>query len=520
MTDAYTAAVVQVRVVEVLAAVSLTTDLASGLPFEKGLQTCAVATSFARSLGLAEPDLDIVFHAALLRSIGCTAYASENAEFFGDDVRFQRALKELDVADPAQLRRFGDWAPTGAQPALAARFREIAPVEGPRAVRAGCAVAHALAPRLGLPAGVAAALDDVYERWDGRGFPGRAGGDDISLAIRIVHVGEQAVLAYHAGGAAPVAAAIGEVSRRAGGHLDPDLVEAFRRAADEHLDPLRADDALSAVRRAEPRPLAPVGPDGLLTLSRALAVVVDLKGRFLLGHSSHVAGLASAAGRLTGLTGLDGTDLELAGLLHDIGRVGVASAVWDRPGPHSPADWERIRLHPYWTERVLRRCPALAHLADLAAAHHEHLDGSGYHRGARAAELSPAQRLLAAADAFAELTEPRPERPALDPDAAARMLTAESRAGRLDADACAAVVEAAGLPRRAVAYPADLSAREVDVLRLAARGLSNKQIAAQLSLSDRTVGNHLARVYDKIGNRTRAGAAVFAIEHGLLPARD
>jgi HD-GYP domain-containing protein (c-di-GMP phosphodiesterase class II) len=514
MADAYTAAVVQVRVVEILAAVSLTTDLASGMPFEKGLQTCAVATSFARSLGLAEPDLDIVFHAALMRSIGCTAYASENAEFFGDDVRFQRALKELDVADPAQLRRFGDWAPPGEQPVLAARFQAVAPVEGPRAVRAGCAVAHALAPRLGLPTGVAAALDDVYERWDGHGFPGRVGGDDVSLAIRIVHVGEQAVLAYHTGGAP---AAIDEVSRRAGGHLDPDLVDAFRRAADAHLDQLRADDALAAVLRAEPRALAPVGPDGLLTLSRALAVVVDLKGRFLLGHSAHVAGLASTAGRLAGL---DGTDLEIAGLLHDIGRVGVPSAVWDRPGPHSSADWERIRLHPYWTERVLRRCPALAPLADLAAAHHEHLDGSGYHRGARAADLSPAQRLLAAADAFAELTEPRPDRPALDLAAAARLMDVESRAGRLDADACAAVVEAAGLPRRAAAYPADLSAREVDVLRLAARGLSNKQIAAELSLSDRTVGNHLARVYDKIGNRTRAGAAVFAIEHGLLPARD
>jgi HD-GYP domain-containing protein (c-di-GMP phosphodiesterase class II) len=514
MADAYTAAVVQVRVVEVLAAVSLTTDLASGLPFEKGLQTCAVATSFARSLGLDEPELDIVFHAALLRSIGCTAYASENAEFFGDDVRFQRALKELDVADPVQLRRFGEWAAPGEQPALAARFRAIAPVEGPRAVRAGCAVAHALAPRLGLPAGVAEALDDVYERWDGHGFPGRVGGDDISLAIRIVHVSEQAVLAYHTGGAPT---AIEEVGRRSGGHLDPDLADAFRHAADEHLDPLHADDALAAVLRAEPRALAPVGPDGLLTLSRALAVVVDLKGRFLLGHSSHVAGLAAAAARLTGL---DSTDLEVAGLLHDIGRVGVPSAVWDRPGPHSSADWERIRLHPYWTERVLRRCPALSHLADLAAAHHEHLDGSGYHRGARAAELSPAQRLLAAADAFAELTEPRPDRPALESDAAARLLGVESRAGRLDADAGAAVVEAAGLPRRAVAYPADLSAREVDVLRLAARGLSNKQIAAELSLSDRTVGNHLARVYDKIGNRTRAGAAVFAIEHGLLPARD
>src|SRR5690349_19906744 len=180
----------QVRVVEVLAAVSLTTDLASGLPFEKGLQTCAVATSFGRSIGLTEPELDVVFHAALLRSIGCTSHSSENADAFGDDLRFQRALKELDVGDPArfaeQMARFGDWAGPAQQPVLAERFQRIAPTVGPQAVRASCEVAHALAPRLGLPDGVADALDDVYERWDGLGNPGKVSGDGLSLAMRVV----------------------------------------------------------------------------------------------------------------------------------------------------------------------------------------------------------------------------------------------------------------------------------------------------------------------------------------------
>jgi HD-GYP domain-containing protein (c-di-GMP phosphodiesterase class II) len=510
--------VAQVRVVEVLAAVSLTTDLASGMPFEKGLQTCAVAASFARSLGLDRDASDVVFHTALLRSIGCTAHASENADEFGDDVRFQRALKELDVGDPVvfarQMGRFGDWAGSEQQPALAERFHRIAPTVGPRAVLAGCEVAHALAPRLGLPAEAATALDHVYERWDGHGNPGRVGGSDLSLAMRVVHVCEQAVLAYHEAGPA---GAVQEVARRSGGHLDPDLVAAFRSDAEAHLTPLR-DDALAAVVRAEPRTLTSVRADGLVELSRALSVLVDLKGRFLLGHSTHVAGLAREAGRLMGLGEAACVELEVAGLLHDIGRVGVPSAVWDRPGPWSAADWERVRLHPYWTDRVLRRCPGLSHLADLAAAHHEHLDGTGYHRAARAGELNAAQRVLAAADAFAELVEPRPDRPAHRQPEAAQLLERHSRGGRLDGDACAAVIEAAGLPRRPPVYPADLSAREVDVLRLAARGLSNKQIAAELVLSDRTVGNHLARVYDKIGYRTRAGAAVFAIEHGLLPA--
>jgi DNA-binding CsgD family transcriptional regulator len=209
-------------------------------------------------------------------------------------------------------------------------------------------------------------------------------------------------------------------------------------------------------------------------------------------------------------------ELRAAALLHDLGRAGVASSVWDRPGPLGAADWERVRLHAYWTGRMLDRCPALRPLAAVAGAHHERLDGHGYHRGAAASELSRAARLLAAADVFAAVTEDRPHRPALSADAAARLVVAEAAAGRLDRDACAAVVEAAGLPRPRTAWPCDLTDREVDVLRLAARGLSNRQIAQVLVLSDRTVETHLKHVYDKTGRRTRAGAAVFAMEHDLI----
>jgi DNA-binding NarL/FixJ family response regulator len=181
-------------------------------------------------------------------------------------------------------------------------------------------------------------------------------------------------------------------------------------------------------------------------------------------------------------------------------------------------EWERVRLHSYWTERILTRCPALQRLAPLAAAHHERLDGSGYHRGARGIELSAAARLLAAADVFAAMTEARPHREACSREVAARQLEDEMQAGRLDAVAVGAVVEAAGLPRRRTAWPKDLTDREVEVLRFLARGLSNREIAEALVLSPRTVQHHLASVYDKISLRTRAGAAVFAIENGLVPA--
>ena len=507
-----------IRVAEVFAALSLTTDLASGVPVEKGLRTCVVATAFAGALGLDETDRMAVFHAALLRAIGCTAFAPENAAHFGDDTAFQAVLKRLDPGDPAvfgaQLAQFGDWAGPR-QPELAAHFVKIAAVEGPRAGAAGCEVSRAIGGRLGLPVAAVAALDDVYERWDGLGIPAGRRGEELSLVGRIVHVAEQAVFAHAAGGAA---AAVAEVRRRAGGHLDPDLAARFVTDAEQALAGLDAPDLLAAVVAVEPGPGARVDGADLEALCATLAIVVDLKGRHLVGHSAHVAAVADAAAGVTGMAPGDRSGLRAAAYLHDLGRTAVSSGIWDSPGPLGAADWERVRLHAYWTDRILRRCPSLAGLAEVAAGHHERCDGSGYHRGVRSGELPLTARLLAAADVFAAVNETRAHRPALDAGQAAALLSGEAAAGRLDRDACAAVLEGAGSPRPPRAWPAQLTDREVEVLRGAARGWSNRDIAAELGISERTVGHHLAHVYDKTGRRTRAGAAVFAMEHRLLPA--
>jgi HD-GYP domain-containing protein (c-di-GMP phosphodiesterase class II)/DNA-binding CsgD family transcriptional regulator len=307
------------------------------------------------------------------------------------------------------------------------------------------------------------------------------------------------------------------VARRAGGQLDPDLAAAFERDAETVLCTLDTPDLLSALIAAEPGLPVVVAWEELDRLCLALSIVADLKGRYLLGHSAHVAVITDAAAGLAGLPAGERAGLRAASLLHDIGRAAVSSSVWDRPGQLGAGDWERVRLHAYWTGRVLQRCPSLAELAPVAAGHHERLDGSGYHRAVRSAEQAFPTRLLAAADVFAAATELRPHRPALTGAEAARLVTAEAAAGRLDRDACAAVIEAAGLPRQRATWPCDLTDREVEVLRLAARGLSNRQIAEELVVSERTVGHHLAHIYDKTDRRTRAGAAVFAIEHGLLP---
>jgi HD-GYP domain-containing protein (c-di-GMP phosphodiesterase class II) len=213
--------------------------------------------------------------------------------------------------------------------------------------------------------------------------------------------------------------------------------------------------------------------------------------------------------------------LRRAGLVHDLGRLGVSNAIWDKLGPLAAGEWERVRLNPYVTERMLCQSQSLAPLAAIAVQHRERLDGSGYPRGLSGAGISRSARILGAADAYQAMREPRPHRPALSTDEAAAELRADVTAGGREAEAVEAVLGAAGhRVSRRQAGPAGLTQREVEVLRLVARGLSNKEIAERLVISPKTVGNHVEHIYTKIDASTRAAASLFAMRQGLLPEEE
>src|SRR5450755_2498384 len=505
-----------VGLTEVLAALSLVTDLGSGFPPEKGLRTCLAAVAVAGQAGLDDAELADVFQGALLQALGCTSYATENAWHFEDDLAFQRAVHTIDPANPASFDDFGAWAGPERAPVLRDHFFAIAASVGPMATASSCEASRALGAHLGLRAGAIASLDHVHERWDGLGIPGTCSGEALPLSARIVHLAEQAVIAHGSGG---VRAALAAVRQRSGGHLDPALAALVLADPEPLASALEVRDPLSAVIAAEPPPKARVSLDELDRLGEAFADLADLKCRFTLGHSRGVAWLAGAACALAGLPAEAQARVRRAGLVHDVSRTSVSTAIWERDGPLSAGEVDQVRLHAYWSERVLARTDVLADLAPLAGGHHERLDGSGYHRGVVSAALNRESRILAAADVMRALREDRPHRPARDLDAAARVLTDEAQAGRLDPEAVSAVIEAAGAPRPRTTWPAELTDREVEVIRLAARGLSNKEIASALVISPRTVQHHLAHVYDKTGRRTRAGTALFAMEHGLLELR-
>jgi HD-GYP domain-containing protein (c-di-GMP phosphodiesterase class II)/DNA-binding CsgD family transcriptional regulator len=504
------------RTLELLGGLSLVTDIGTGSPLEESLKRCLVAARLAKIIGSPDAEVSDVLYTALLQHLGCTAYSHEVARAWGDDVVTTRVSFLSSSGELSDMWRV--WIPGMAQATGRSKARVLATTvvtarrmdsEGPAAT---CEVARGASQGLGLPETVQAGLLHMFAMWNGKGFPNTAG-ESIPLAARVMQLALTAVMfASHVNSDVAVA----EVRRRAGTQLDPNLADLLIERADELLGDLDEIDAYQAVLDAEPEPVRRVEKGGLTEVARTFGNLVDLKSPWLHGHSAGVGDLAAAAAGMLGLRE-DVEILRAAGYLHDLGRVGVSSAIWDKAGPLSRAERDQARLHAYHSERILARIPPLTELAKLAGQHHERSDGTGYHRGFLATQLTMPSRVLACADAYRRWIEDRPYRRALVPARAADRLEAEARAGRLDADAAAAVIEAAGLPhgvRRA--RPADLTERQVEVLRLVSRGLSNAEIAERLVLSRRTVEHHVQDIYLKIGSSTRAGAAMFALQHGLL----
>jgi HD-GYP domain-containing protein (c-di-GMP phosphodiesterase class II) len=369
-----------------------------------------------------------------------------------------------------------------------------------------------LAERLGLPPRIAELFAYLTERWDGGGRLGRAAGDGIPLPIRIVHVARDAAYQRLLGGVERAAAVVRE---RSGHAFDPEVAGALADNAAEILAVDASESAWEATLAREPEPRLALAGGAIDRALAAMGDFADLLSPYLAGHSGGVARLAEAAARRCRLDAREIAAIRRAGLVHDVGRVAVGAGTWQRPGPLSPDEWEKVRLHAYQTERILSRSPFLSGLAPIAGAHHERLDGSGYHRGSRGAELSLPARLLAAADAYHAMTEPRPHRGAHSREDAARQLADGANEGLFDAGAATAVIEAAGQPPPPVARPAGLTEREAQVVGLLARGLQTKQIARALGISVKTADRHVQNVYGKIGVSTRAAATLFAMEHGL-----
>lgn len=506
-----------VQLAELVAALSLVSDLGMGRPTERALRQTVISMRLAQAAGVPDDDRAAAYYTSLLTWVACAADTSELARLFGDETEFYADTRAEDLGglDLARFvaRHLGRGGSRIRRIGMVGQFVATAGRSVQEVMVSHCQSAHDLAGRLGLGSEVRTPLLQAFERWDHRGVPGRAGGTDLAPAIRLVHIADVAEAFHHAEG---TDSAIDVVRSRRGTQFDPELVDCLTHHRDRVFDDLDDITAWDEVISLDPSLGATLSDDALERALEGFADFADLKSPPRTGHSRGVARLANAAGRVLGLNDSDVTLLRRAGLIHDVGMVGVPSSVWNEPNPWTPAQRERARIHPYLTQRMLAPIPALAEVAQCAAHHHERLDGSGWPSGLTGDALPLTSRLLAAADVYDSLGQPRPHRPALPTAAVVATLRGAVRDGKLDGRAVEAVIEAAGQrPHTRTSLPAGLSAREVEVVVLAARGMSNREIAEHLSLSPKTVSAHLEHVYTKLDVSTRTEAALFVMRHGL-----
>jgi HD-GYP domain-containing protein (c-di-GMP phosphodiesterase class II) len=473
-------------------------------------------------LGLADGDRGVLYYVSLLAWVGCHIDAYEQAKWFGDDLALKGGFRLVDPVGVRSMRKMMRQIGAGRhgvdRASVVVRFLAGGMRDATAMLANHAYAADRLGEELGLSEEVRGAVQQTFERWDGKGAPVGAKGEEIAIMARIVNLADVLAVFHRVGG---VDAAVEVALQRRGTQFAPAVVDCV--VSDAAVIFVDLDQAANweAIMDTGPALGALLGQEGLDHALEAIADFTDLKSPYTLGHTRAVAELAAGSASALSWSTDQITHVRRAALVHDLGRLGVSNAIWDKSTPLSAAEAERVRLHPYLSERMLASSPALAALGTTAAQHHERSDGSGYPRNLRGDSMTAPGKLLAAADAYAGKLEPRPHRQALSPVAAAQHLRDEVRAGRLDGQCVSAVLQAAGHPvRRRQEWPAGLTTREVEVLRLLARGLSNRQIAERVVVARKTVDNHVEHIYTKTGVSNRARASLFAVRHGLMSPED
>lgn len=505
------------RLVEVLGALSVAIDLGLGQPAEHMLRSATIACRLSVRLGLSPEQRDVVYYSTLVMWIGCHADSQEYARWFGDDIAVRRDAYLVDWAGIPYLRfLLGNVARGEPLPqrlkVMGTLFRDA---HGQLAtlVHSHCTSAALLARHIGLSPEVATTLAYTFERYDGGGLPVGASGNQIPIEMRVAQFADVAEVHHRTYG---LDAMIAMATSRRGGQFDPAVVDAALTRPEELFAAAPDGDVWKDALDWAPDREVRLTDEHLDRLVCAIGDFVDLKCPFTLGHSRAVATLAAAAGEGLGMGAGEVATLRRAGHLHDLGRLGVSNQLWSNRGSLSPSDWERVRMHPYLTERVLDRIPGLGAVRTVARAHHEHLDGTGFPLGIGGSMLGRSERILAAAVAYQSALEPRPYREAMSPQEAMERLRGRSRSGRLDPDCVDAVLVVAGHRPSRLRRDDLLTPREQEVLGLVSRGFTNREIASRLVLSEKTVRNHVERTYTKIGATNRVGASLYALQHGLV----
>jgi HD-GYP domain-containing protein (c-di-GMP phosphodiesterase class II) len=424
---------------EVLGALSYALDLTEGEPPGHAVRTTAIGMRLAEQIGLGEEDRSALFYALLLKDAGCSTNAARLAALFAaDDHAAKRAMKRADWTQPAGMAGYL-WRAVEPDGSALARGRRIAGMRTEDGATRGmiatrCERGADIARMLELPDATAAAIRALDEHWDGGGHPQGLRGEEIPPLGRILCLAQTVEIFTRTTGSR---GALAMALKRAGRWFDPALVEALLATGDDRAfwGPLEDARHVPDIAGWEPADRVVRADDTRLDrVAAAFARVIDAKSPFTARHSEEVARWAVAIGDELGFDPGSLRDLRRAGLLHDIGKLAVSNRILDKPGRLDPVEMEAVRDHPRQTEVILAGVACFAPIVEVAASHHERMDGSGYHRGLPGAALSPPARVLAVADVYEALTAERPYRGPV-PTEQALAIVAEQRGGGLWEDA-------------------------------------------------------------------------------------
>jgi HD-GYP domain-containing protein (c-di-GMP phosphodiesterase class II) len=429
-------------VAELVGAFTYALDLTEGQPAGHSLRVCFIATRVAQAMGIEGELLGSVYYAALLKDLGCSSNAARLHELYAaDDLTFKQAWKTIDPGLPATLRFVLDRTAAGAslrrRVAAIARILRHGEHIAQEMIVARCTRGADIARELGFGEAVCEGIFHLDEHWDGSGRPERLAGQAIPLPSRLALLAQIADVFLQAGGPE---AALFEVARRAATWLDPELAAVFVTLSDDFWCELTSPAIEAKVIALAPPEERAVDDAFLDAVTAAFGKVIDAKSPFTAGHSSRVADLAHGLGAHFGMLPARLKQLRRAAALHDVGKLGVSSAILEKPGRLDDAEWVQMREHASHTRAILGRIGPLTELAELAAAHHERLDGAGYPLGLDERTLSRETRIITLCDFYDALTADRPYRRAMS-QAQALAVIADEVGKAVDGDCFAGLRE-------------------------------------------------------------------------------
>ena len=405
-----------VRLSEVIGALSVALDLTEGQPRGHAARSCLIGMRIARQIGLPESDLRALYFALLLKDLGCSSNASKMCYLFGaDDRTVKRDVKTIDWTKAGANFKFAmSHAAPSASPLQKSMQMLVMAKAGPKGakqlVKTRCERGADIARLLAFPEETAEAITYLDEHWNGKGHPYGLRGEEIPLSSRVLGLAQTVEVFNSEFGKAQ---AIDVAKQRYGTWFDPQLVEALTAIENdsefwESLSIEKYERALIACEPADTVTFA--DEDDLDRIALAFARVVDAKSPWTYRHSEEVARISMGISEAMGLSDELVRDIGRAALLHDIGKLGVSNLILDKPGRPTEEEFVQIRKHPDYSKQILDKVSIFRDLSDVAAAHHERLDGTGYHRQIPGMKLSLESRILAVADICEALSAKRPYR--------------------------------------------------------------------------------------------------------------